>query len=204
MATKKKTKAAKKTTKRVTAKKAVTLIAFKPTPQEQTFKELLHTAKVNDYPVLQAPHKHVDERGVITNILNKPVGSVVLITTKANTVRANHWHKTDAHVCYVLKGSVHYYERPVGSTAEPRYTLVKVGQNFITGPNVEHAMKFTEETEFLTLGLLSRTPAEYEDDLIRLQEPNLLSRPSAVELEPKDIINAPAAVDTTTPPAAGA
>lgn len=171
------------TKKKGKAKKtaAAVVAAAVVNPVNQTFEQLLRQAFESGSPVVGNPHAEMysDARGDIINVVTKPVGSVVLITCKPNTVRANHWHREDAHLCYVVSGSVHYYERPLGSKLDPTYTLIKAGESFITGPNVEHAMKFTEETVFLTLGKLSRTPAEYESDLVRLTEP--LARPSVFE-----------------------
>lgn len=173
-----KKKAAKKVTKKSTKAKTISRIAAPREPDSyKTFDRLVDIGSTYG-TVLDLPHQYKDDRGIITNVLTQPCGSVVIITSEPNTVRANHWHKEDAHLCHVLSGSVHYYEREVGSTREPDYVLVKAGQSFITGPNREHAMKFTERTVFLTLGKLSRTPKEYEADLVRLATP--LARPSAV------------------------
>lgn len=82
--------------------------------------------------VLAVEHPFTDARGSIQNIVHEPVGSVVVITSKASTVRAQHWHKTDWHLCYVLSGRIRYVEaslipvrnRPEGSEFE--YTQVEV------------------------------------------------------------------------------
>ena len=47
-----------------------------------------------------------DKRGVIYNILNKTLGSCLLINSKKNSIRANHYHKKDWHYCYILKGKI--------------------------------------------------------------------------------------------------
>lgn len=113
-----------------------------------------------------------DERGEIIPLVDMPMKSCVLITSKKGTIRANHYHKTDWHFCYVLKGSVEYYHRPVGNTTPPKKVIVKQGQLFFTPPLVEHAMIFREDTVFLTLGGNSRKQASYESDLVRV---NLIS-----------------------------
>lgn len=114
---------------------------------------------------------HTDTRGFIFNVCNAPVGSAVVITSKKGSVRANHYHKEDSHLCFVVSGGIDYLERPVGSLDEPKKFHYAAGQSFFTGPMVEHAMKFTEDTVFLTLGELSRRPEEYEADLVRLEKP---------------------------------
>lgn len=110
----------------------------------------------------------MDERGEIIPLVDIPMNSCVLITSKKGTIRANHYHKTDWHFCYVLKGSVEYYHRSVGDTTHPKKVIVKQDQLFFTPPLVEHAMIFREDTVFLTLGGNSRKQASYESDLVRV------------------------------------
>ena len=52
-----------------------------------------------------------DHRGTIINISNKLFRSCALISSKKNSIRANHYHKIDWHYCYVLKGKIEYYYR---------------------------------------------------------------------------------------------
>ena len=109
----------------------------------------------------------VDERGKIQPLVDIDFKSCVLITSKKGTIRANHYHKTDWHFCYVLKGSIDYYYRPVGVKNTPQMLKIKKDQLFFTPPMVEHAMVFHEDTTFLTLGGNSRTQSKYEADLVR-------------------------------------
>ena len=111
----------------------------------------------------------VDERGKIQPLVDINLKSCVLITSKKRTVRANHYHKTDWHFCYVLKGSIDYYHRPVGEKKSPELIKIKKDQLFFTPPMVEHAMVFHEDTIFLTLGGNSRIQSEYEADLVRTE-----------------------------------
>jgi dTDP-4-dehydrorhamnose 3,5-epimerase-like enzyme len=110
----------------------------------------------------------VDERGGIQPLVDLPMKSCVLISSKKNTIRANHYHKTDWHFCYVMEGSIDYYHRKVGDTNSPQLEKIKKGKLFFTPPMVEHAMVFHEDTVFLTLGGNSRIQLEYELDLVRI------------------------------------
>lgn len=116
---------------------------------------------------LQKPF--VDRRGEIQPLVDVMMRSALLISSKKGTVRANHYHKTDWHYCYVLSGSIEYHERPVGSKAKPKRVLVKTGELFFTPPLVEHAMVFPEDTVFLTLSLNKRDQKAYEKDLVRVE-----------------------------------
>ncbi|MBF0093727.1 MAG: cupin domain-containing protein [Alphaproteobacteria bacterium] len=109
-----------------------------------------------------------DERGAIQPLVDVPMKSCVLISSRKGTVRANHYHRTDWHYCYVLEGEIEYYERPHGSEQPPTRTLVGKGQMFFTGPGLDHAMVFTEDTTFLTWGRNSRAQEVYEADVVRI------------------------------------
>jgi hypothetical protein len=109
-----------------------------------------------------------DARGEIQPLVDLPMESCVLIQSKQGTVRANHYHQTDWHFCYVLSGSIEYFHRPHGSSAQPEKALIKTGQLFFTPPMVDHAMVFPEDTVFLTLGRNSRSQEVYEADVVRI------------------------------------
>src|SRR5271167_3329446 len=75
-----------------------------------------------------------DARGYIQPLVDLPMESCVLITSKKGTVRANHYHKTDWHFCYVLEGEIEYYHRPRGSVKDPEKVVIKKDEMFFTGP----------------------------------------------------------------------
>ena len=123
-------------------------------------------------PIVSFTETFSDDRGSILSLLSfeKPsIGSVVLIDSKKGSIRANHYHKTDWHYCYVVSGSIDYYARDVNSTSPPVLTHIKKGQLFYTPPMLEHAMCFPEDTVFLTYGGGTRKQEEYEADLVRVQ-----------------------------------
>jgi dTDP-4-dehydrorhamnose 3,5-epimerase-like enzyme len=111
----------------------------------------------------------VDARGAIQPLVDLDMKSALIISSKKGTLRANHYHKTDWHFCYVLKGAIDYFERPVGSRAKPKKIRIKQGQLFFTPPLVEHAMKFPADTVFLTLSRNERSQKAYEEDLVRVE-----------------------------------
>lgn len=115
-----------------------------------------------------------DDRGIIEQLSKEGYDSVLRITSKKGTVRANHYHRKDSHVCYVVKGKIRYVEQdllPDGSvnTAAPqREWIIEQGQCFYTPPMVAHAMEFVEDTEFLAISPRTGDSKEYETDLIRI------------------------------------
>ncbi len=114
--------------------------------------------------VIEQESPFVDERGKIQPLIDIDFKSCVLITSKKGTVRANHYHKKDWHYCYVLRGKIEYYHRVHGLKTKPKKTIIKVGELFFTPPMVDHAMKFLEYTEFVTLGRGSRKKINYDKD----------------------------------------
>lgn len=130
----------------------------------------------------------VDTRGSIQNLLHERCGSAVLITGKKDTVRAQHWHRTDWHFCFVISGEIEYREAPLVGQETPDVDgggrppgikpnvaqlathVLPAGSLFYTPPLRAHAMCFRQDTIFLTLGNRARTPEDHEKDLVRLPE----------------------------------
>ncbi len=100
-----------------------------------------------------------------TNIIG-----ALLVTCKKGAVRANHYHRKDTHVTYILKGSMAYtYKSAAKRNARKKTVLVKEGQLVRTPPMVAHAMKFLEDSVFLALTTEKRGRTNYEHDTIRVK-----------------------------------
>lgn len=125
----------------------------------------------------------IDDRGAIQPLVDKMMKSAVMIVSKKGTLRANHYHKTDWHYCYVISGSIEYFHRPTGSKNKPEMLLVKEGQMAFTPPMVDHGMRFPEDTVFLTLSRNPRDQATYEADVVRI---NMLDNTGYVSWQPED------------------
>ncbi|MEK7287447.1 MAG: cupin domain-containing protein [Elusimicrobiota bacterium] len=110
-----------------------------------------------------------DKRGVIQPLVETLFRSAMVIYSKQGAVRGNHSHGTDWHYCYMLSGSMEYYYRPSGDPKSPEVLIVKAGQMIFTPPGVDHAMKFLEDTVWLTLSRNPRNQRDYEADLTRIQ-----------------------------------
>lgn len=119
-------------------------------------------------PIVELEPPHADDRGEIIPLVDAPMRSAVLITSKKGTVRANHFHRTDWHYCYVLSGRIEYYHRPTGSSDAPELVVVDEGQMVFTPPMVDHSMVFPQDTVFLTLGRNPRDQESYESDVVRI------------------------------------
>lgn len=119
-----------------------------------------------------------DARGEITNLLLTPITSVARITSKAGSVRANHYHKTDWHYAFVESGQILYFERDIGVLEVPEPAIFKPGQMFFTRPNVEHAMLFSVDSVFYTFAKNIRSHDNHESDLERVSfiTPEVIAR----------------------------
>jgi len=119
-------------------------------------------------PIVSLPAPFEDSRGIIQTLVDGGIQSVQVITSKATTVRANHYHKTDSHFMYVIKGVMKYFHRPAGDGASPKWLLVKEGEMVFSPPMVEHAVEFLEDSIFLNITAKPRDQGSYEDDLVRV------------------------------------
>ncbi len=114
----------------------------------------------------------VDARGAITKILDDgktAPRSILLITGKAGTVRANHYHKTDSHYVYLYSGKMEYFEKPVdGDASTVESTLMETG-DMIYSPSMRvHAFRFIEDSVWVVLAMNSRSQKDYEADTVRV------------------------------------
>ena len=120
-------------------------------------------------PQVPLPDAFEDARGRIQTLVDGGIESVQVITSKANTVRANHFHKTDSHYMYVVSGSMKYYHRAAGDRSAPAMVTVRQGEMVYTPPLVEHAVEFPEDTVFINITGKTREQKSYEDDLVRVE-----------------------------------
>ena len=117
------------------------------------------------------PPDFTDERGDIIKLLDDGktnIKSVLLITCKKGAIRANHYHKKDTHYVYMMYGSMEYTEQDL-KTKKTDTIVVKKGDMIFTPPMMPHAMKFLEESAFLTLATESRHHDHYEEDTVRIK-----------------------------------
>ena len=118
----------------------------------------------------------VDERGEIIKVLDDGktvIRSVLLLTCKKGSIRANHYHKKDSHFSYLLSGRMEYTEQPVDATGRPHgkkeAVILEAGDMVYSPPMVIHAMNFLEDSSFLALATESRHQSAYEEDTVRVK-----------------------------------
>jgi dTDP-4-dehydrorhamnose 3,5-epimerase-like enzyme len=118
--------------------------------------------------VVKLEKPFVDARGGIQPLVDMMMESAVMIESKKGSLRANHYHKTDWHYCYVISGAIDYHHRPTGSTATPDLMTIKQGEMVFTPPMIDHGMTFPKDTVFLTLSRNPRDQESYEQDVVRV------------------------------------
>ena len=135
------------------------------------------------HPLVNLEKPFVDLRGSIQPLVDSIMKSAVMIHSKAGSLRANHYHKTDWHYCYVISGKIKYYYKELNSDKAPELLIVEKGKMVFTPPLVEHCMKFPEDTLFLTLSRNPRDQETYELDVIRT---NLIDPSNSISWKPED------------------
>ena len=115
----------------------------------------------------------VDERGYISRVVDTDeysLRAVLYITSKKGTVRANHYHKKDAHFVYCLSGKFRYSEKNMKKkNSKIESVILKPGDVVLSKPGIAHAMEFLEDTVFLAFTTEKRTQDLYEDDIKRVK-----------------------------------
>lgn len=131
---------------------------------------------------------HQDERGRMSYLLDEELKIVnaLLITSKKGSIRANHYHKSDSHYCYLISGKMEYYEQSLKKGAKIEKAIIEAGEVVYTPAKKIHAMKFLQDSVFIALTTESRQQEKYEKDLVRIKliwkcrsqkEPNLSNLP---------------------------
>ena len=125
---------------------------------DNSLQEMIHNWKNKDKPkdleyLKQGENEYIDKRGKISNYeLAEPINLIGLITSKKNTVRANHYHPIQEQKCLVTEGRFISVFKNLLDADQPIVThVVNKGDITVTKPNVAHAMVFSENTTFLNL-----------------------------------------------------
>ena len=106
-----------------------------------------------------------DARGIIANILEEPINHVAIITSKAGTIRANHYHPEQIQYEYLVSGEYESTTKDLrkGENAPVEKRIIKAGDLVITPPMVAHAMRFLKDSVMLNLTTGQRHTAQYQE-----------------------------------------
>lgn len=111
-----------------------------------------------------------DKRGEMTYLINNDIkiNSVLIITCKKGSIRANHFHKKDSHFSYLIEGKMEYFYKTKLQDRIQKHILNK-GDMIFTPANEIHAMRFLKNSIFLALSTEKREREKYENDTIRIK-----------------------------------
>ncbi len=111
----------------------------------------------------------IDERGIISDLINEPINHVGLITTEKEAVRGSHYHKKSSQYSYILQGRFEVLLAPYDQTTNIKKVMVNVGELIIIPPLVIHQFKALERSIMINMESQSRSGTGYEDDTIRVK-----------------------------------
>ena len=121
------------------------------------------------YPIIRIPQYFSDDRGVIVNLAGGKLGDVAVISSKKNSIRANHYHKKDWHICYLISGKAEYFWSEISNKMETKKINVLAGQMIFTPNKIAHKLVFLEDTQFITIAKRNRKKSFYDLDTIKIQ-----------------------------------
>lgn len=114
-------------------------------------------------------HDFMDERGIISDLLNKSIRHVGLITTEKDAIRANHYHKLSTQYNYILSGKFEVLIAPVDQPTNVERFVVNAGELIIIPPNLIHRFKALDRAVMIDMVSESRDGGKYEDDVYRVK-----------------------------------
>lgn len=111
----------------------------------------------------------VDERGIITDIVEEAVKHVGIITSKKGSVRGKHYHKKSTQFIYVISGKLELVTKDLRiKNSKTKSIALEPGYFAVTPPMVVHKLIFLEDTVFLDISTESRGMEGYEKDTVRV------------------------------------
>jgi dTDP-4-dehydrorhamnose 3,5-epimerase-like enzyme len=112
------------------------------------------------HQVVTAGFERKDERGVFREVLNGfEARTFVCGEMKTGAVLGNHFHKRTRVFFYLTRGAARVATVDVGTGEKDSFSL-KANQGCFFEVNESHAVRFTEDSEFVMLKSLSYDPAD--------------------------------------------
>ena len=111
-----------------------------------------------------------DHRGKIMDLLDDEIIlHVGMLTSRADSIRGNHYHKKAKQFNYIIKGTIELTTwDPTDPNPLPDVAILRKG-DFVSIPaGIAHTMKALEDSEFLDLNTESRSNNAYEEDTFRV------------------------------------
>jgi quercetin dioxygenase-like cupin family protein len=113
---------------------------------------------------------NADERGSITDILQKEeIEYVTVITSVRGVERGHHYHKRTMQWVYLMEGRMKLLTQLPGEPVVA--AILEKGDLAVTFPMERHAMIALEDSVFLVFTRGPRGGENYESDTYRLERP---------------------------------
>lgn len=109
-----------------------------------------------------------DERGTITDLIVTPDYSITHITFNEGAIRGNHYHNETRQVDVLLKGKL------LCSRNGNEFIVSMQGEQIVHNAGEKHAYKALEYSEISSICWGTRKGADYEKDVIRLEDKDKL------------------------------
>jgi dTDP-4-dehydrorhamnose 3,5-epimerase-like enzyme len=123
-----------------------------------------------DYPLVSVPQEFLDDRGLIRNVADGTLGDVAVIESNSGSVRANHYHREDWHLCYLISGAMEYAWKDSLSDEKSHKKVIAPSQMIFTPAMTPHRIKFLEDSIFISISKLSRISKNYENDTFKIEK----------------------------------
>ena len=125
--------------------------------------------KRNIHDIQPPLEMHKDDRGSIIDIFYKEhIGHVAIIDSFSGALRGDHYHKKSIQHILITKGSLEYWYTTFGSDEDPECVFISEGDIITTPPFEIHALRITEDNQFIVFGQGVRGGKDYESDTHRL------------------------------------
>ena len=111
-----------------------------------------------------------DARGLIFDLVDKEnISHIGMITSKKESIRGNHYHKTAKQITYVLSRKIELTTKDISKKDSKSETIIMEEGDIVTiEPMMAHSIKALEETVFLIFTDKQRSDGGYEDDTHRI------------------------------------
>ena len=126
---------------------------------DKPFKRILHLFKMpveikerKEY-IIKSSNPFVDARGRIDNYdMIFPVNMANIITSKANSIRANHYHPEQLQQCLLVSGKyISVFKDLTNTNSLVLSQVIRAGDLSVMPPMVAHTMIFVEDCVFVNL-----------------------------------------------------
>ena len=103
--------------------------------------------------IVKSSNPFVDARGRIDNYeMVFPVNMTNIITSKAGTIRANHYHPEQLQQCLLISGKyISVFKDLTTPNAPLNSQVIRAGDLSVMPPMVAHTMIFVEDSVFVNL-----------------------------------------------------